>query len=313
MDTIYSIIGITFMYSTPLILASLGGVISEKVGVIALEIEGLMTIGAFVGALVGHRTSNPWIGFLAGGIAGMVLVLPHAIASISLKADQTITGIAINFIGPGLALFLCRIFYEGSTMTKPVPTTLPKLFDIFIGKQGTIKANSILGVLNADITFYIAVLLTIIMWYVFYKTKAGLRIIAVGEQPAAADSLGINVYFVRYMCVLTCGFLAGLAGASISLKIVNLFTPAIISGKGFIAIAAVIFGKWKPQGALLACLVFGMAQGLSVIVAANKNITIPSQLISMIPYVLTIVILIVFVGKSSAPKAGGIPFEKGLR
>lgn len=300
-------INITLMYSAPLIFAALGGVISERSGVVNLALEGMMTLGALVAAAVGFYTGNPWLGFLAGGLAGGLLALPHAFASVTCKADQTISGIALNFIGPGLALFLCRVFFEGATNSRPVPNKLPKIFSWLDTSN-----NIWLSTLNVDITIVIAVLLAVFMWFVLYKTKWGLRVIAVGEHPAAADTVGINVFKIRYICVILSGFLAGLGGAACSLAIVSSFSPSIISGKGFIALAAVIFGKWKPQGALGACLLFGFAQALVVIIGGT-NIPVPSQIISMLPYVLTLAVLVMFVGKAVTPRASGIAYEKGKR
>ncbi len=299
---------ITLMYAAPLILAALGGVISERSGVVNIGLEGIMTIGAFFGAAVAYFTGNPWVGFLSAAIAGAVIALFHAVASISFKANQTISGIAINFIGPGLALFLCRLLFEGATMSKTVSNKLPKLLSIF----NINTENKVLSALNVDITVVIALVLAAIMSFVLYKTKWGLRILAVGEHPAAADTLGVNVYAVRYAAVIFSGVLAGFGGAARSIAVVSQFSPSVISGHGFIALAAVIFGKWTPWGAVGACILFGFAQALVVLVGGT-TIPIPSQLISMLPYVLTIIILILFVGKSVAPRANGIPYEKGSR
>ena len=152
----------------------------------------------------------------------------------------------------------------------------------------------------------------IIMWFVFYRTKWGLRILAVGENPAAADTLGINVYKVRYICVILSGILAGVGGATVTLGIVAQFSQTSIAGQGFIGLAAVIFGKWKPQGAYKACLVFGFAQALTVVLGGGA-LAVPSEILAMLPYALTILILILFVGKSVAPKANGVAYEKGRR
>lgn len=300
------IIGITLMYSTPLAFSALGGVISERSGVTNIGIEGMMTIGAFTGATVGYYSNNPWLGLICGGIAGGFISCLHAIASISFKADQTISGIAINLIGPGLALFMSRLFFEGATMTKPVTNKLPKIFGNMNSMHGMITN------LNVDITVVLAFLLMLAMWFLIYKTKWGLRIRAVGEHPAAADTLGINVYFIRYVCVIISGIFAGFGGASVTLAIIPQFTPTAISGQGFIALAAVIFGKWTPHGAYGACILFGFAQALTVILGGGK-FPIPSEFIAMLPYILTILVLILFVGRSVAPKADGEPYEKGSR
>ena len=305
LNSILLLIGITLMYSAPLIFGALGGVISERAGVVNIGIEGMMTIGAFVGAAVGFYTKNPWIGFVAAGISGGVISLLHAVAAITFKADQTISGIAINLLGAGFALFLCRLFLDGATMTKPVSNKLPKLF-------GEDVSNPLLQNLNVDITVVLALLFTVILWFILYKAKRGLRIRAVGEHPAAADTLGINVEKVRYLCVIVSGILAGFGGASMTLAIIPQFTPTAISGQGFIALAAVIFGKWTPHGAYGSCILFGFAQALTVVLGGG-NFAIPSEILAMLPYVLTIVVLILFVGRSVAPKADGVKKKKGVR
>jgi general nucleoside transport system permease protein len=293
LDSILLLIGITLMYSAPLIFGALGGVLSERAGVVNIGIEGMMVMGAFAGAGVGYYSGNPWLGFLIAGVAGGLVALMHALAAITFKADQTISGIAINLVGPGLALFLCRLFFQGAAMTPPVPNKLPKLFGI-------------------DITVFIALALTAILWFVLYKTKWGLHIRAVGEKPAAADTMGINVTKVRYTSVIISGILAGFGGAAMTLAIIPQFTQTAISGQGFIALAAVIFGKWTPHGAYGACLLFGFSQALTVMLGGG-SFAIPSEILAMLPYILTIIVLILFVGKSVAPKADGVPYEKGAR
>lgn len=289
---------ITFMYAAPLILTALGGVACERSGVVNIGLEGMMVIGAFAGACVGYYSANPWVGFLAAGLAGGALAVLHAVASVTFKANQTVSGVALNFVGPGLALFLCRLFFDGATMSKPVPERMPKL--------------TLSGSFSIDITFLIAVLLTGVIWFALYKTRWGLRLRAVGEHPAAADTLGVNVYAVRYAAVILSGVLAGFGGAAQSLAVVSLFTPTVISGQGFIAMAAVIFGKWTPHGALAACIVFAFAQAMVVMLGGGSS-GISPQLLSMLPYLLTILVLVLFVGKAVAPRANGVPYEKGAR
>lgn len=283
----------TFMYSTPLIFAALGGVISERSGVINIGIEGIMTTGAFTAASIAYYTNNPWLGFLAGGIVGGLVALLHAIASITFAADQTISGIALNFIGPGLAVFLCKIFFNGQTKTYPIHNKFPKIL------------------YNLDITVLMALGFVLLFYFIFRKTKWGLRIRAIGENPYAADSLGVNVYRTRYLCVIVSGILAGLGGAVTTLSVISQFSPSAISGQGFIALAAVIFGKWTSLGTYFACLLFAFAQALAVTFGGIDSV--PSEILSMFPYILTIFILILFVGKSSAPRANGKPYIKGER
>lgn len=303
-NTITLLLGVTLLYSTPMIFGALGGVLSERSGVINIGIEGMMTFGAFAGAAAGYYSGNPWIGVLCAALAGGVLALLHAVAAITCQADQTISGVAINLLGPALAVFFCRLAFDGSTMSYPVANKLPKIFGS--GAEG-IWAN-----LNVDIMVVVALLFAVAMWFVLYRTKWGMRILAVGENPAAADTLGINVYKTRYACVILSGILAGIGGATVTLGIVAQFTQTSIAGQGFIALAAVIFGKWKPMGAYRACLIFGFSQALTVVLG-DGAIAVPTEILAMLPYVLTIVILILFVGKSVAPKADGVPYVKGRR
>ncbi|QUY64073.1 ABC transporter permease [Helcococcus kunzii] len=290
MNNITTIIAITIMYSTALIFGGLGDMISERSGVVNIGIEGMMSIGAFTGAAVGYATANPWIGFLAGGLAGALFGLLHAIASVTFRANQTVSGVAINMLGAGSALFLSKIIF-GKADTPILEKKLPVIFKI-------------------PSTAIIALLLMIFLWVFIYKTKWGLRLRAVGEHPAAADTLGINVYRTRYLAVITSGFLSGLGGASVTMSLVSNYSPTAIAGQGFIALAAVIFGKWTPHGTFGAAILFGFAQALTVILGGKS--VIPSEFISMIPYVLTLVVL-VFLGKSEAPKADGVPYVKGAR
>jgi len=306
-DNLALISATALMYATPLIFTALGGVISEKSGVVNIGLEGMMIVGAFVGATVGYYTHNPWLALFAAGIAGSFMGALHAVASVTLAADQVVSGIAINFLGSGLALFFSRIFFEGATMTKAIDldSKIPRPL------HGLFPEKSFIYYLldNQYATTFLALFLVFVMWFVLNKTALGLRIRAVGEKPAAADSLGINIFKIRYGAVITSGFLAGLGGASMSLAIVSNFRPTLVSGHGFIALAAMIFGRWKPVGAMLACLLFGFAQGISVFIG-QFDINIPNQFIDMVPYLVTIIVLVYFVGNLRAPAADGKPFEK---
>ena len=299
------LIGITLMYSTPLIFGAIGGVISERSGVTNIGIEGTMVIGAVAAASASYFTGNPWIAFLVAGICGGLVALLHAVASVTFAADQTVSGVAINLLAPGLALFACRRFFDGAAMS-PIVTKLPKVFGNS-WMSGTVWSN-----LNVNVTTVIALLLTIVTWFVLYRTKWGLRVRAVGEHPVAADTLGLDVYKVRYACVILSGACAGVGGASMTIAIISQFTQTAISGHGFIAMAAVIFGKWTPFGAYGACLLFGATQALTVLLGGGVA-PIPSQILAMLPYAMTIIVLILFVGRSVAPKADGVPYIKGSR
>jgi general nucleoside transport system permease protein len=304
------ILGTTLMYCTPLLFTALGGTLSENSGVVNLGLEGMMTMGAFMGAAVGYLAGSAWIGFLAAGAAGLVLALMHAVACVTLKADQTVAGIAMNFIGPGLALFLSRMMFHGTTDTPPLSLDkkIPRPLN------GLFPENSFLdAVLNQYWTVFIAFFLVLVVWFLLYRTRLGLRIRACGEHPRAADTLGINVDRIQYAAVCLSGVMAGFGGASMSVAVVANFRTTLISGQGFIALAAMIFGKWKPQGAMWACLLFGAAQGLVIFLGRSDiqaALPIPSEILSMIPFILTLVILVSFVGRAVAPTADGVPYDK---
>ena len=272
------LINATLIATPPLLLAALGSCFSERCGVVNIGIEGMMTIGAFTGAVMGLTTGNGWIAFLCAGLAGALFGLIHAFVCISCHADQTIAGTAINFLGPGLALFLCKAMYNNSSDTPAMDPSckLPKLF------EGVFPTGSFWNnVLNVYAVAYLVFILAFV---------------------------GIDVYKVRYTCVILSGFFAGLGGAFVTLATINQFRPSVIVGQGFIAIAAVIFGKFSPEGATKACLLFGLCSGIKSL-AAQSNVVSP-YLISMIPYVVTIIALVLFVGKAHTPAANGKIFVK---
>ncbi len=298
----------TLAYMTPLLFAALGSCFSEVSGVVNIGIEGMMTAGAFTGTVVAYFTGNPWIGFLCGGLAGALFGMLHATATVRLGADQTIAGTAINMLGPGIVIMIARVLFN-STDTIPLTQSqkLPKLF------AGMFDTNTVFGrfldnVFANYVSTYLVFAAAIIVWFVFYKTKFGLRLRACGEHPQACETLGINVLRMRFSCVTISGFLAGLGGACVTMTISTQFRPISIVGQGFIAIAAVIFGKFRPQGALLGCLLFGFCSGLKVVLGGSGGVDM--QLLSMIPYVVTVIVLILFVGKSHVPSANGKPYIK---
>lgn len=313
MDAIINNVGIiiyaTLMFTPPLLFAAMGSCFSEVSGVVNIGIEGMMTIGAFTGATVGHFTGNPWFSFLCGGLAGMAFGVLHALATVRLGADQTISGTAINFLAPGVAVMMAKaIFNSSDTVPLSADQKIPLLFkDVFT--SGTAWGNFFKNVFSTYASTYLVFIVLIVVCFVFYKTRFGLRLRACGEHPETCESLGINVYRMRITAVCISGFLSGLGGACITMATTNQFRPISIVGQGFIAIAAVIFGKFRPQGAMVACLLFGMCSGVKVIMGTN-NVNVSSQLISMIPYVVTVVVLVLFVGKSRTPAANGKPYVK---
>lgn len=305
MNDIAFLLGTSLMYGTPLLYAALGGVISENSGVVNIGLEGIMTMGAFIGAWLGYVVGNPWLAFVGAGVAGALLGLLHALACITLKSNQVVTGTAINFIGPGLAIFLSRKLFDGAAMTinLDMAQKMPKPL------LGLFKSNSFFEILlNQDASVFLSLLLVLAMWFLLYRTRTGLRIRACGEHPKAAATLGIKVNRVRYASVIASGALAGLGGATMSLAVASNFFPALISGHGFIALAAMIFGRWKPQGALGACIVFGFSKAL-VVLLSSKQVPISADILSILPYVVTLLILMFTAKKSAAPAADGLPYD----
>ena len=305
-STIALFISDTLLFATPLLFTALGGMFTEKAGVTNIGVEGMRTIGAFAGATVGYFTKSALLGFIAGGIAAALVALIHAIVCITFGADQVVSGIAINFIGPGVSLFICSLLFEGAKQTIPVADGEGKMIKIFDNLTGIQFIDKILG---QYITTYIALGLVVLISIYLYKTKFGLRLIAVGEHPKAAETLNVNVYLYRYFAVVVSGLLAGFGGATMSLATVSNFSQSLISGHGFIALVAVIFGKWKPYGVLGACLFFGAAQELAILLP-GLNINIPESILPMVPYISTLLVLIFFVGKSKGPSSAGVPYIK---
>jgi ABC-type uncharacterized transport system permease subunit len=288
-----SLVMSTLRLATPLVLVALGGMFSERAGVINIALEGIMLAGAFTAAAVTYAAGSPWAGLLGGICAGLLVAAIHALACIRCKADQVVSGTAINILMFGVPGFLSGAFFLSSGST-------PQL-----GKDQLIPYTPMV----------MAGLLVPLTWYVLYRTPFGLRLRAVGENPAAADAAGVNVAAIRYAGVLLSGVLAGIAGAYLSIGQSSLFTRNMTSGRGFIALAALIFGKWRPVQTMLACLLFGLTEAVSIqmqgVVKLPSGEDIPVQFIQMVPYVLTIVVLAGFIGQSRPPRALGIPYDKG--
>jgi simple sugar transport system permease protein len=290
----------TIRTATPLILAALGGMFSERSGVINIALEGKMLAGAFTAAAVtyaadtklGMGNASPWIGLLAAIVAGVFIALIYAITCIRFKADQVVSGAAINILMFGIPGFLSGAFFLSSGSTPQLP------------KEHLIPNTPIV----------IAFAMVAISWYVMYRTPFGLRLRSVGEKPEAADAAGVSVNAIRYWGVLIAGALAGIGGAYLSIGQSSLFTRNMTAGRGFIALAALIFGKWRPVQTMLACLLFGFTEALSTQMQGTVKLPsgedIPVQFIQMVPYLLTIIVLAGFIGSSRPPKALGIPYQK---
>src|SRR6476659_9707362 len=265
--------------ATPLIYAALGGLFSERSGVINIALEGLMLAGAFTAAVATYELHNPYLGLLCGMAAGAVLALIYAIAVIKFQADQVVAGMAINFLMIGLPALISGAVYDSSGSTPQIDKAeqLPNYFN------------------NLSIASIIVFLLVPVVWYVLYKTPFGLRLRAVGENPEAADAAGVNVIRLRYVAVTISGILAAAGGAYLSTGQSSLFTRNMTAGRGFIALAALILAKWRPVPVMLACLFFGFMEALTNqiqgVIKMPSGEEIPIQFIQMIPYVLTIIVL----------------------
>jgi general nucleoside transport system permease protein len=276
--------------ATPLILAALGGLFSERSGVINIALEGLMLAGAFTAASITYYAGSPWVGLFAAILAGACIAMIHALACIRFKADQVVSGTAINILLTGVPALLSGAFFLSSGSTPQVP------------EQHLIPYTPVV----------VAFALVPLTWYVLNRTPFGLRLRAVGENPEAADAAGVSVRAMRYTAVLLSGALAGIGGAYLSIGQSSLFTRNMTSGRGFIALAALIFGKWRPVQTMLACLLFGFTEAVAIQLQGVRfgGEEIPNQFIQIIPYVLTIVVLAGFIGQSRAPRALGIAYQK---
>lgn len=300
-------------YTIPLLITSLGGLYSERSGVVNIGLEGIMIFGSFTSAMVINslQASMPlgaiYIGLLAGAVFGALFSLLHAFASINLNANQVISGTAINMIAGSLTIFLARnITGSGNIRINSLPRwDVPGLKEIpIIGKLIFTQSYA---------TTWIVLALLVLTWLLVYKTSFGLRLRACGEHPHAADSAGINVYRIRYAAVMLSGACAGLGGATLLVTISGEFNGSV-SGFGFLALAALIFGQWKPVGVLGATLFFGFATTIANISQVNKVFAqVPGVYLKIFPFVVTLIALVIFSKSSQAPKAAGEAFEHGKR
>lgn len=293
--------------ATPILLAALGELFAERAGVLNIGLEGMMLCGALGGFLGSQATGNPWIGVLTGVFAGCLLALLFAYLTITLSADQVICGIMVNLLALGATGFLHRSIYGITTI---IPSATP-LKDWHIPYLSEIP---ILGpiLFQQNPMVYISIALVFVCWFILARTTWGLKIRAVGEYPQSADSVGVSVAKVRYAAVLGCGALAGMGGAFLSLGQLNMFVEHMTAGRGFIALAVVIFGRWHPLGALGASLLFGAAEALQIRIQA-LGIDIPFQFLAILPYALTVVALVSIAGRSVQPAALGLPYRRGAR
>jgi general nucleoside transport system permease protein len=296
----------TLRFATPLAFAAMGGIFSERAGVVNIGLEGMMLTGAFFG-IWGTVWSGSWVvGLLMAMLFGGLLALIHAFFSIHLQADQIVSGFAVNFLALGLTGYLFSSIYPGGIEGEV--SRVPQVNLDFLGSIPAIGdfLEGVFGHLN--LLVWVMFLVVILAYIVLFKTPIGLRIRSVGEHPKAADTVGISVYGVRYAAVVTSGVLAALGGAFLSIGFVGGFAENMTSGRGFIALAAVIFGKWRPGWAFAACLLFGF--GFALAIPLQREAGISENLISTLPYVLTLVALVGLIGRSIPPAAVGRPYIK---
>ncbi len=316
LDILYFIVPISIAYAAPLIFTAIGGVFSERSGVINIGLEGLMVMGAFVGIVFNlffvdtFGAWTPWVSILAAMVVSAIFSLMHAVASISFRADQVVSGVAINLLGIAIALFSVKMIY-GKGQTDFIQEKIPRFNIPFLQDIPVLGPMFFKSVYGSSI---LAVAIAILAWFIIFKTPFGLRLRSVGEHPMAADTMGIKVNRIRYIAVIISGGLAGMGGAVYAQTMTNDFGHATINGQGFMALAAMIFGKWHPIGAMGAALFFGFAQALAISSSGIPFMqNVPSVFLYILPYALTIIALAGFIGKANAPKAIGDPYIKGSR
>ncbi|QBX99605.1 ABC transporter permease [Rhodophyticola sp. CCM32] len=319
--TILQLLDSSVRLATPLLLACLAGLYSERAGIFDIGLEGKILAAAFFSAAIAYTSGSVWIGLLAGILASMLLSGLHGLASITFRGNQLISGVAINFLAAGMTVVIAQTWFSQGGRT-PALSGVARFGNITLpGAESTIRGVAQQGpvgqiyselISGHSILVYVALAIVPLTWWVLFRTRFGLRLRAVGENPAAVDTAGISVVGARYAAVMICGVLCGIAGAYLATGLAAGFVKEMSAGRGFIALAALIFAKWRPWYALYACLLFGLLdavgnryQNIEVI-----GVTIPVQFMQALPYILTVVILAGFVGKAIPPRAGGEAYVK---
>ena len=315
--TIIQVLDSTVRLATPLLLACLAGLYSERAGIFDIGLEGKMLAAAFFSAAIAAMTGSVWLGLLAGIAASLVLSGVHGLASITFRGNQLISGVAINFLAAGMTVLIAQSWFKQGGRT-PSLIGGGRFNPIELPFAETLSTVPILGPIYSElisghsILVYVAFAAVPTTWWLLYRTRFGLRLRAVGENPAAVDTAGVSVVGLRFAAVAICGVLCGVAGAYLATGLQAGFVKEMTAGRGFIALAALIFAKWRPWYALSACLLFGFLQAIAL---RYQNIdlgafTVPVQVMDALPYILTVVILAGFVGKAVPPRAGGEPYVK---
>lgn len=316
-SAILSILDATIRLSTPLLLACLAGMYSERAGIFDIGLEGKMLAAAFAAGAVAAISGSAWLGLLAGMAVSLSTTLLQGFAAITLKGNQLIAGVAINMLAAGMTTFLGQTWFSQGGRTPPLPPG-GRFEPITLPFANELAGIPIIGPIYYDlisghyILVYVAFIMVAVTAYVLYRTRFGLRLRAVGENPKAVDTAGISVVLMRYQAIIITGLLCGLAGAYFSIAQGSGFGNNMTAGKGYIALAALIFAKWKPVPAMFTCLLFGFLDALQIRLQGAQlgGVEIPVQAIQALPYVLTVVLLAGFIGKAVGPKAGGVAYTK---
>jgi len=315
-----SLVASTLRLSTPLLLCALAGLVSERSGVVDLSLEGKMLSAAFAAGAVGAVTHSAMLGIAAAVIVACLISLVHGFACVTHRGDQVVSGVAINMVAAGLTVVLGRSWFQQGGQTPPVDEAvrLRGLWARFAEPTAGDWIGSIFGhgLLSHDVLVYVAFALVGGVWFLLERTRPGLRLRAVGENPAMVDAAGLSVPLLRYFALMINGLLCGLAGSYLVLAQNASFSPNMTAGRGYIALAAMIFGKWRPVPTMLACLLFGFLDAASIrlqgaaLPAVLGGGEVPVQLIQALPYLLTVVLLAGFIGQAHPPKALGLPYVK---
>lgn len=317
-DAILFTCSATLRLATPLIFCAMAGLVSERSGIIDIGLEGKMLAAAFAAASVSAMTGSAWLGLVAGIVTAMLMALLHGFACITQKGNQVVSGVAINILASGLTVVIGSALFNQGGQTPSLPEEA-RFMPIQLPGAEALKNVPLVGAVydelisGHNLLVYVALVSVPITYWLVNETRFGLRLRAVGEKPEAVDTAGISVAWLRYRAVLICGLLTGFAGAYISIAQNAAFSRDMSAGQGFIALAAMIFGKWQPLPTLGACLLFGLLDAIAIRMQGVKIAGIgevPVQLVQALPYILTVLLLAGFIGKAVAPKASGLPYVK---
>jgi len=315
LDLIAQVSGSAIRFSVPLLFACLAGLYSERAGVFDIGLEGKMLIGAFTAGTVAALTGSAWLGLIAAILASVLFALIHGFASITHRGNQIVSGVAINFIAAGSTIILGQAWFQQGGRT-PALGEEQRFEAIHLPFADALRDVPLIGqvysqiISGQNLLTYIAFLMVPVTWWVLYRTRFGLRLRAVGENPAAVDTAGVSVIWLRYRAVICTGVLCGIAGCYLSMAQGAGFVKDMTAGRGYIALAALIFAKWRPVPAMFACLLFGFLDAAAIRWQSQLSQIVPVQFIQALPYILTVILLAGFIGKAIPPKAGGVPYVK---